>query len=55
MNIGDRVKVKFHPSKDWEPMAFEVVSIYLNDIVVRPWDTRHSLRTVHKDLVCLYE
>jgi hypothetical protein len=55
MNIGDKVKVKFHPSKDWEPIAYQVVSIYLNDVIVKPWDTRHSCRTIHKDLVQEYE
>jgi hypothetical protein len=55
LKIGDKVMVKFHPSKDWEKAAFEVKAIYLNDVMVRPWRSNYSCRTVHSDLVKPYE
>ena len=55
LNVGDKVQVKFHPAKDWESTSYEIRSIYLNDVIVRPWRSNYSCRTVNKDLVRPYE
>ena len=53
--IGEKVRVKFHPSKDWEKEPYIVKSEYLNDYVVqKALSPKTSCRNVHKDLVKLW-